>query len=116
MPSSRNLVGASGMYLETNCPTPTRISVAIQRGNAVNCGHGFHEAGLYATIDFHWGGEQGYIRRLYVVIHACLMYLFITLAIVIIIVIVIIVILFILIMIIVYNGTFTSHTINPITN
>ena len=70
MPSSRDLVGASGMYLETNCPTPTlcngSLLPSMQRGNA------FHEAGLYSTIDFHWGGELGYIRRLYVVIHACL--------------------------------------------
>jgi hypothetical protein len=24
------------------------------------CSHGFHEAGLYATIGFHWERELGY--------------------------------------------------------
>jgi peptidoglycan hydrolase CwlO-like protein len=30
MPSSRNLVGASEMYLETNCPTPRRDTTVTQ--------------------------------------------------------------------------------------
>ena len=50
------------IVLHLPCATDLCCHPERKRG----CGHGLHEAGLYATIDFHYigEGELGYIGRL----------------------------------------------------